>query len=101
MGRMDVEALMAPRVRDMQPYAPIVPFEVLSKRLGRAPSRIVKLDANENPYGSSPRALDAVAHVAPTAHLSRPGPDGAARGRSPRSWACRWSTSCAAPAPTR
>ena len=58
---MDVEALIAPRVRDMQPYTPIVPFEVLSKRLGRAPHEIVKLDANENPYGSSPKALDAVA----------------------------------------
>jgi histidinol-phosphate aminotransferase len=58
---MDVEALIAPRVRDMQPYTPIVPFDVLSKRLGRAAHEIVKLDANENPYGSSPKALDAVA----------------------------------------
>ena len=58
---MDVEALIAPRVRDMQPYTPIVPFDVLSKRLGRASHEIVKLDANENPYGSSPKALDAVA----------------------------------------
>ncbi len=58
---MDVEALMAPRVRDMQPYTPIVPFEVLSKRLGMAAEQIVKLDANENPYGSSPRALEAMA----------------------------------------
>ena len=61
MDPMDVEALIAPRVREMQPYTPIVPFEVLSKRLGRAPHEIVKLDANENPYGSSPQALEAVA----------------------------------------
>src|SRR5436190_7558152 len=59
--RMDVEALMAPRVREMQPYTPIVPFEVLSKRLGMAADQIVKLDANENPYGASPRALEAMA----------------------------------------
>jgi histidinol-phosphate aminotransferase len=56
-----VEALIAPRVRDMQPYTPIVPLDVLSKRLGRAPHEIIKLDANENPYGASPKALDAVA----------------------------------------
>jgi hypothetical protein len=31
-------------------YTPIEPFDVLSKRLGRAPEDIVKLDANENPY---------------------------------------------------
>ncbi len=58
---MDVDALVAPRVREMQSYAPIVPFDVLSKRLDMAVDRIVKLDANENPYGSSPRALEAVA----------------------------------------
>lgn len=32
-------------------YTPIEPFEVLSERIGRAPAEIVKLDANENPYG--------------------------------------------------
>jgi histidinol-phosphate aminotransferase len=58
---MDIEALIAPRLRHMQPYAPIVPFEVLSRQLGRAPSDIVKLDANENPYGPPPGALRAIA----------------------------------------
>jgi histidinol-phosphate aminotransferase len=38
----------------MPPYTPIEPFDVLSARTGRAPSRIVKLDANENPYGPLP-----------------------------------------------
>ena len=32
-------------------YTPIEPFEVLSARIGRSPDQIVKLDANENPYG--------------------------------------------------
>ncbi|MCP5096597.1 MAG: histidinol-phosphate transaminase [Chloroflexi bacterium] len=48
-------------IAEMQPYTPIVPFDVLSARLGRAPSDIVKLDANENPYGPSPQALAALA----------------------------------------
>ena len=68
---MDVEALIAPRVRDMQPYAPIVPLDVLSKRLGRAPHEIVKLDANENPYGTSPQGARRRRPVARAAHLSR------------------------------
>jgi histidinol-phosphate aminotransferase len=38
----------------MPPYTPIEPFEVLSARIGREPSQIVKLDANENPYGPLP-----------------------------------------------
>ena len=58
---MDVESLINPHLREMQPYTPIMPVDVLSKRLGRAPEDIVKLDANENPYGPSPRALEAIA----------------------------------------
>ena len=49
-----------PNIADMEPYIPIVPFEVLSARLGRVPEEIVKLDANENPYGPSPKALAAL-----------------------------------------
>ncbi|MFN4294335.1 MAG: histidinol-phosphate transaminase [Thermoflexales bacterium] len=60
---MDVESLINPHLRAMQPYTPIVPFEVLSRRLGRRPEDIVKLDANENPYGPSPRALQALARA--------------------------------------
>lgn len=45
----------------LPPYTPIEPFEVLSARLGRAPNEIIKLDANENPYGPSPRARQALA----------------------------------------
>ncbi|WMV23279.1 hypothetical protein MTR67_016677 [Solanum verrucosum] len=40
----------------LSPYQPILPFEVLSTRLGRKPEDIVKLDANENPYGPPPEA---------------------------------------------
>ncbi len=49
-----------PEIAEMEAYVPIVPFEVLSARLGRAPEAIVKLDANENPYGPSPKALEAL-----------------------------------------
>ena len=45
---------IAPRFQNFQKYTPIEPFEVLSKRLGRKPDDIVKLDANENPYGPAP-----------------------------------------------
>ncbi len=47
----------------MPPYTPIEPFEVLSRRMGREPEEIVKLDANENPYGPSPRARQALAEL--------------------------------------
>ena len=38
--------LIRAQVRQMAPYQPIRPFEVLSAELGRPPEEIVKLDAN-------------------------------------------------------
>ena len=52
----------------MEPYTPIFPFDVLAARLGRAPEEIIKLDANENPYGPSPRVQAALARL-PYVHI--------------------------------
>ena len=49
-----------PDIARMEEYTPVQPFEVLSKRLGRRPEEIIKLDANENPYGPSPRVQEAL-----------------------------------------
>ncbi len=61
---MNFESFIRPDVAAMKPYTPILPFEVLSQKLGRAPEDIVKLDANENPYGPSPKAREALAQAA-------------------------------------
>jgi histidinol-phosphate aminotransferase len=50
-------------LKTMQAYIPIVPYDILAQRLGRNPEDIVKLDANENPYGPSPKALEAMANA--------------------------------------
>lgn len=47
-------------LESLPPYTPIEPFEVLSARIGREPSQIVKLDANENPYGPLPVVREAL-----------------------------------------
>ncbi|KXZ55760.1 hypothetical protein GPECTOR_2g1310 [Gonium pectorale] len=44
----------------LAPYTPIEPFEVLSARYGRKPEDIIKLDANENPYGPPPEVRQAL-----------------------------------------
>ncbi len=65
---MNIQSIIRPELLTMEPYTPIVPFDVLSARLGRAPADIVKLDANENPYGPSPRARAALASL-PFPHI--------------------------------
>jgi histidinol-phosphate aminotransferase len=63
-----IDALLRPNIAQLQPYTPILPFEVLSRQLGRRPEDIVKLDANENPYGPSPRVAEVLAD-APYMHI--------------------------------
>lgn len=53
--------LIRPAIADLEPYTPIVPLDVLAARLGLPLDQLVKLDANENPYGPAPRALAALA----------------------------------------
>lgn len=53
-----VEALARPGLTTMRGYDPVEPVDVLEREIGR---RIVKLDGNENPYLSSPRAREVLA----------------------------------------
>ncbi|MCB9151777.1 MAG: histidinol-phosphate transaminase [Caldilineaceae bacterium] len=55
------QTLLRPEIAQMEEYTPIQPFEVLSQRLGIPASQIVKLDANENPYGPLPAVAEALA----------------------------------------
>ncbi|MBL8097695.1 MAG: histidinol-phosphate transaminase [Anaerolineales bacterium] len=47
-------------LESLPPYTPIEPFEILSARIGQSPDQIVKLDANENPYGPLPAVREAL-----------------------------------------
>lgn len=57
----DVRALMRQEIYGLEEYTPIQPFEVLSRRLGIPAEQLVKLDANENPYGPVPAVVEALA----------------------------------------
>ena len=91
--------LLLPHIAEMEPYTPIQPFEVLSRQLGRAPEQIVKLDANENPYGPAPAVREALAgYPYRTSIPIRSSASCARRWRTTS--ASRPSTSCRAAAPT-
>jgi histidinol-phosphate aminotransferase len=66
-----MRTLWRPVLDRVQPYVPAPPLEVLSASLG-IPD-LVRLSANENPLGPSPRVIAAIAREAARAHLY---PDG-------------------------
>ncbi|MCL4303096.1 MAG: histidinol-phosphate transaminase [Anaerolineae bacterium] len=68
MSGFKIDSLIRSNLATLKPYTPILPFEVLSQQLGRRPEEIIKLDANENPYGSSPLVAQALAE-APYLHI--------------------------------
>jgi histidinol-phosphate aminotransferase len=47
--------------RDLDPYEPVRPLEVVAREIGLPVERIVKLDANENLYGPLPAVREAAA----------------------------------------
>ena len=52
--------LVRPDILEMVGYEPIEPAGVLAERLGIPAAQVAKLDGNENPYGPSPRVLEAL-----------------------------------------
>ncbi|MSQ11982.1 MAG: histidinol-phosphate transaminase [Dehalococcoidia bacterium] len=59
--KRSVQQLVQPHLRALEPYKPVDPPEVLAKRYGLRLDQVAKLDANENPYGPSPKVVQALA----------------------------------------
>jgi histidinol-phosphate aminotransferase len=60
---VNVSDLVRTDIAAMEPYTPIYPLDVVAARLGLAPDDIIKLDANENPYGTSPAVQNRLANL--------------------------------------
>ena len=50
-------------IRKMPSYEPVLPFNVISEELGIPIRRLIKLDANENPYGPIPEVMRALSSL--------------------------------------
>nr|AOS95363.1 histidinol-phosphate/aromatic aminotransferase and cobyric acid decarboxylase [uncultured bacterium] len=59
--RADIRSLVRRDLLELPGYVPIEPTDVLAARLGIAPEDVVKLDGNENPFGPSSKAIEAIA----------------------------------------
>ncbi len=60
---MRAESLIRSHIRTMEPYHPVKPFEILAQELGFDADDIIKLDANENPYGALEACRQALANM--------------------------------------
>ena len=63
MGTVDVEKLIRPHLVNIQSYSTVDPPEILAERAGISQDNVIKLNGNENPYGGSPKASEAVANT--------------------------------------
>ena len=62
--RLDVTRLLRRDITSLEPYPAPQPLEDIARDLGVSPTDIAKLDQNENPYGCSPRVVEALANFA-------------------------------------
>jgi len=58
---MDPRDLLRPSLANVEPYRTIEPIEAAAARRGLSPERILRLNANENPYGTPLRVQEALA----------------------------------------
>ena len=63
MKTVDIEKLIRPHLANIKTYDSVDPPELLAQRAGIPPEKVIKLNGNENPYGGSPKAAEAVANT--------------------------------------
>jgi histidinol-phosphate aminotransferase len=58
---LDILQLLRRDIASFAPYSPIVPLDILAQQLGLHRDQLIKLDANENPYGPTAATRAALA----------------------------------------
>ena len=59
----DIEKFILPHLVDIRSYEAAAPLEQMEEESGFGPEQIIRLNANENPYGASPKVAEALAKV--------------------------------------
>lgn len=60
---MEHSQIIRPHLRHIPPYQPIEPYDILSARYGFQEEQIIKLDANENPFGIPAQVAESLANL--------------------------------------
>ncbi len=63
MKLIGIENFIRPHLREIETFSPADPPELQAKKAGITEDEIIRLNANENPYGFSPKVAEAVARV--------------------------------------
>ncbi|RJQ12338.1 MAG: histidinol-phosphate transaminase [Dehalococcoidia bacterium] len=58
--RFDPQEALRPALRSIPAYAALEDLDAVARQYGVDPATVVKVDGNENPYGPSPKALEAL-----------------------------------------
>ena len=56
----NVKDLMVGHIQGLKPYQGVDPMEVIAARAGVPPEKVIRLNGNENPYGPSPKVMEAL-----------------------------------------
>ena len=73
MTRMrDSKDLMLPHISRLKAYEGVDPMEVMAEQAGIPPEKIIRLNGNENPYGASPRVMEALGNFRNYNHYPDP-----------------------------
>ena len=67
-----INGLMLPHIRSLETYQGVIPMEVMADRAGIPPEKVIRLNGNENPYGPSPRVVEALGSVQNYNHYPDP-----------------------------
>ncbi len=61
--KKDVDSLVLPHLRTIKTFDPAEPLERMAEQAGIPADKVIRLNANENPYGPSPKVAEALASL--------------------------------------